>query len=48
MVLVRDNDGVVQGAAAVIRDVTARWEREKMLKERLAALETQALQTKSE
>lgn len=48
MVLVRDDDGVVQGAGAVIRDVTARWEREKMLKERLAALETQTVQTKSE
>ena len=48
MVLVRDADGIVQGAAAVIRDVTARWEREKALKERLASLEAQAVQAKSE
>jgi len=42
MVLVRDADGKVLGAAAVIRDVTARWEKEKALKERLAALEAKA------
>lgn len=47
MVLVRDDDGTVQGAAAVIRDVTDRWEREKVLKERLAVLETKAVQAKS-
>lgn len=47
MVLVRDDKGVVQGAGAVIRDVTSRWEREKALKERLATLETQAVQAKS-
>ena len=47
MVLVRDDDGTVQGAAAIIRDVTIRWEREKALKERLAALETGSEQAKS-
>jgi PAS domain S-box-containing protein len=26
--LLRDDDGAVTGAAAIIRDVTARWERE--------------------
>lgn len=39
MVLVRDREGVVIGAAALIRDVTSRWEREKALKARLAACE---------
>ena len=47
MVLVRDDDGTVLGAAAIIRDVTARWEREKALKERLAALEARSEQAKS-
>ncbi|RII26420.1 MAG: histidine kinase [Geobacter sp.] len=47
MVLVRDDDGTVQGAAAVIRDVTVRWEREKTLKERLAVLETRGVQATS-
>lgn len=38
--LLRDADGAVAGAAAIIRDVTERWEREKALRERLAALES--------
>jgi PAS domain S-box-containing protein len=29
IVLLRDDGGVVSGAAAIIRDVTARWERER-------------------
>jgi len=37
--LLRDETGTVLGAAAVLRDVTARWQQEKALKERLAALE---------
>ncbi len=37
--LMRDATGEVLGAAAVLRDVTARWHQEKVLKERLAALE---------
>ncbi len=39
VLLVRDAAGTVVGAAAVIRDVTARWQQDKALKERLAALE---------
>jgi PAS domain S-box-containing protein len=39
LVLVRDPGGQVCGAAALIRDVTARWQREQALTARLAALE---------
>ncbi len=39
IVLVRDETGNLLGPAAIIRDVTARWEQEKAMKERLAALE---------
>jgi PAS domain S-box-containing protein len=39
IVLVRDAAEAVLGAAAIIQDVTERWEREKRLKERLALLE---------
>ena len=39
MVIVRGADGAVLGTAAIMRDVTARWEKEKELKEKLAALE---------
>ena len=38
MVLVKGADGKVLGVAAVIRDVSARWQREKELKERIRAL----------
>lgn len=37
--LMRGATGDLQGAVAVLRDVTARWQQEKALKERLAALE---------
>lgn len=37
--LLKDERGEVTGAAAVIRDVTARWQGERELKRRLAALE---------
>jgi len=37
--LLRDETGALLGTAAIIRDVTARWQQEKALKERLAALE---------
>ena len=36
--LIKDNEGGVLGAAAIIRDVTIRWQREQELKKRLAAL----------
>ncbi len=39
IVMLRNEDGSAAGAAAIIRDVTARWQREKELKERLAGLE---------
>ncbi len=39
MVIVRSPDGGVLGTAAIMRDVTERWEKERTLKERVAALE---------
>ena len=36
--LIKDDEGQVLGAAAIIRDVTARWQRDQELKKRLAAL----------
>jgi PAS domain S-box-containing protein len=45
MVLVRDEAGGVLGIAAILRDVSERWQREKALKDRLAALEGQSGKT---
>jgi len=42
IVLVRSAEGGVIGAAAIVQDVTARWERDKALRARLAALENKA------
>ena len=42
IILLRDAAGDLLGPAAILRDVTARWQRDKALKERLAALEAQA------
>lgn len=39
MVIVRGEDGAVLGTGAVIRDITARWQKEKVLKDRLKMLE---------
>jgi len=39
MVIVRDEDGSVLGTGAIIRDITARWQKEKALKERLKTFE---------
>ena len=39
MVIVRGEDGAVLGTGAIIRDITARWQKEKALKERLKVLE---------
>ncbi len=39
IVLLRDEMGTLLGPAAIIRDVTARWQEEKALRDRLAALE---------
>ena len=41
MVMVKDGAGEMLGVAAIIRDVTARWQREKELKERLRVLEAE-------
>ena len=38
--LVKDDRGQVLGAAAIIRDVTTRWQRDRELKKRLAELES--------
>ncbi len=40
VILVRDESGQMQGSAALISDVTARWEREKANRAKIAALET--------
>jgi PAS domain S-box-containing protein len=40
MVLLTDETGAMQGCASIMRDVSERWQREKDLKERLAACET--------
>ena len=39
IILLRDEGGQPLGPAAILRDVTVRWKKEKELKERLAALE---------
>ncbi len=36
--LIKDDEGTVLGATAIMRDVTARWQRDQELKKRLAAL----------
>ena len=38
IILVKDDGGKVLGAAAIIRDVSIRWQRDQELKKRLAAL----------
>ena len=40
--LVRDDRGEVLGATAILRDVTARWQRDKALRARLAEAESRA------
>ena len=44
VVLIKDDGGRVLGAAAIIQDVTARWERDKALRARLTELEGKAKQ----
>jgi PAS domain S-box-containing protein len=39
--LIRDVNGKLLGPAAILRDVTARWNQDKDLRKRLAALEAQ-------
>ena len=44
MVIVRGEDGAVLGTGAIMRDITARFKKEKELKERIKALEEGAPQ----
>jgi hypothetical protein len=39
MVFVRGEDGAVLGTGAIIRDITARFQKDKALKDRLKLLE---------
>lgn len=39
ILLLRSEDGQLQGAVAMVQDVTARWQQQKDLRSRLAALE---------
>jgi PAS domain S-box-containing protein len=39
--LIKDDEGMVLGAAAIIRDVTIRWQREREMKKRLTGMEGQ-------
>lgn len=39
--LLRDEKGELQGFSSIMRDVTKRWEEQKAMKERIAALEDQ-------
>ena len=41
MVLLRDDQGGIEGCATIMRDVTTRWQKEKELKKRLATCEKQ-------
>ncbi len=41
MVMVKDDAGEMLGVAAIIRDVSVRWQKEKELKERLRVLEAE-------
>jgi PAS domain S-box-containing protein len=43
MTIIRDSDGNIAGTAAVMRDVSARWQKEKALRARLAELESRAV-----
>lgn len=42
IVLLRDEGGQPLGPAAILRDVTARWKKDKELRDKLAALESDA------
>jgi PAS domain S-box-containing protein len=39
MVMIKNESGMMLGVAAIIRDVSARWQREKEMKERIKSLE---------
>jgi len=42
VVLIKDTQGKVVSIAAILQDITARWERDKELRQRLAVAESQA------
>jgi PAS domain S-box-containing protein len=44
LILIRDKQDHIWGAAAIIRDVTARWEKERAVQRRLAELEAHVKQ----
>jgi PAS domain S-box-containing protein len=48
IILIRDHQDHILGAAAIIRDVTARWEKDRAGQRCLAALEAQLKQQRSE
>lgn len=39
--ILKDADGTIEGIAAVLRDVSARWEKERAIREELRALKAQ-------
>jgi PAS domain S-box-containing protein len=39
--MLRDGDGAITGIAAILRDVTARWEQDRALNQRIKELEAQ-------
>jgi len=41
MIIVRDEEGEILGAASILRDNTQAWQKEKELKRRIAELETE-------
>jgi PAS domain S-box-containing protein len=43
IVMLKDGSGRVSGVAAILRDVSEQWERDKKLKEQLAACREQLL-----
>lgn len=48
MVLIRDADGTIAGCATIMRDVSARWQREQELKARLAHCEKERSRGKND
>jgi len=46
IVLIRGEQGEISGSGAIIREVTARWQREKEMRERLVALEAEVKKLK--
>ena len=47
IILLKGDDGQVEGIAAVMRDVTERWQQERALRERIAELESRLARTET-